>query len=132
MSLKLTLKPHEKIVVGGAVIKNGASTCHFSVENNVTVLRQTDIITEAEATTPCRRIYFAVQLMYIDGERSADILPIYSELVSELLEAVPSMKDLISQTGEYIVTGKYYQALKLAKKLITYEEELLRNVSKTG
>ncbi len=132
MSLKLTLKPHEKIVVGGAVIKNGASTCHFSVENNVPVLRQTDIITEAEATTPCRRIYFAVQLMYIDGERSADILPIYSELVRELLGAAPSMKDLISQTSEYIVSGRYYQALKLAKKLITYEEELLRNVSKTG
>lgn len=131
MSLKLTLKPHEKIVVGGAVIKNGASTCHFSVENNVPVLRQADIITEAEATTPCRRIYLAVQLMYIDGEKSDDILPIYRELVMELQGAVPSMKDLISQTSEYILTGKYYQALKQAKKLITYEEELLRNVSKS-
>ena len=131
MSLKLTLKPHEKIIIGGAVIKNGASTSHFSVENNVPVLRQTDIITEAEATTPCRRIYLAIQLMYIDGEKRADILPIYHDLVTELLEAVPSMKDLISQTSEYMVDGKYYQALKQAKKLMTYEEELLRNVSKT-
>ncbi|HEY4744563.1 MAG TPA: flagellar biosynthesis repressor FlbT [Desulfuromonadaceae bacterium] len=131
MSLKLTLKPQEKIIIGGAVIKNGASTSHFSVENNVPVLRQTDIITEAEATTPCRRIYLAIQLMYIDGEKRADILPIYHDLVTELLEAVPSMKDLISQTSEYMVDGKYYQALKQAKKLMTYEEELLRNVSKT-
>jgi flagellar biosynthesis repressor protein FlbT len=130
MSLKLTLKPHEKVVVGGAVIKNGAFTGHFSVENNVPVLRQTDIITEAEATTPCRRIYLAVQLMYIEGDRRGDILPLYHELVMELLGAVPSMKGLISRTSEYIVEGKYYQALKQAKKLITYEEELLRNVSK--
>jgi hypothetical protein len=42
------------------------------------------------------------------------------------------MKDLILQASEYIVGGKYYQALKQAKKLVTYEEELLRNVSKTG
>ncbi|MGD0585406.1 MAG: flagellar biosynthesis repressor FlbT [Oryzomonas sp.] len=129
MSLKITLKPHEKIIVGGAVITNGASTCHLSVENNVPVLRQTDIITESEATTPCRRIYLAVQLMYIDEERSADILPLYRELVMELQGAVPSMKDLITQTNEYIITKKYYQALKQAKKLITYEKELLRNVS---
>jgi flagellar protein FlbT len=131
MSLKISLKPHEKIIVGGAVITNGASTCHLSVENNVPVLRQTDIITDAEATTPCRRIYLAIQLMYIDEEKSADILPLYHELVMELLGAVPSMKDLITQTNEYIVKKKYYQALKQARKLITYEEELLRNVSKT-
>ena len=131
MSLKLTLKPHEKIIVGGAVLTNGASTCHLSVENNVPVLRQADIITEAEATTPCRRIYLAVQLMYIDEEKRDDILPLYRELVTELLGAAPSMKDLISQMGEYIIASKYYQALKQAKKLIIYEEELLHNVSKT-
>lgn len=130
MSLKLTLKPHEKIIVGGAVMTNGASTCHLSIENNVPVLRQADIITDAEATTPCRRIYLAVQLMYIDEEKSADILPIYRDLMDGLLGAVPGMKDLIAQTNGYIIEKKYYQALKLAKKLITYEEELLRNVSK--
>lgn len=132
MSLKLTLKPHEKIIIGGAVIQNGMSTCHLSIENNVPVLRQTDIITDAEATTPCRRIYLAVQLMYVEGEKRDGILPIYHDLVNELLRAAPSMKDLISQTSEYIVDGKYYQALKQAKKLITYEEELLRNVPESG
>jgi flagellar protein FlbT len=129
MSLKITLKPHEKIIVGGAVITNGASTCHLSVENNVPVLRQSDIITEAEATTPCRRIYLAVQLMYINEEKYADIFPLYRELLMDLMRAVPSMKDLITQTNECILKKEYYQALKLGKKLITYEEELLRNVS---
>ena len=131
MSLKITLKPYEKIIVGDAVITNGASTCHLSVENNVPVLRQADIITDAEATTPCRRLYLAVQLMYIDDAKKADILPLYRDLVDDLLGVVPGMKDLITQTNEYIVKRKYYQALKLAKKLITYEEELLRNVPKT-
>jgi len=132
MSLKITLKPHEKVVIGGAVIKNGSVGIHFLVENNVPILRQTDIITEHEAVTPCRRLYLAIQLMYIDSERRAETYPLYEELAKELLEAAPSMKDLISQISQAIVGDSYYQALKQTKKLITYEEELLRNGSKLG
>jgi flagellar protein FlbT len=132
MSLKITLKPHEKVIIGGAVIKNGATGCHLLVENNVPILRQADIITEHEAATPCSRIYLAIQLMYIDAEHRADIRPLYEELVNEVLEAAPSMKDLISQISQAIVSGSYYQALKLTRKLITYEEELLHNGSKLG
>lgn len=132
MSLKLTLKPHEKVIIGGAVIQNGTSTTHFRVENNVPVLRQADILTEAEATTPCRRIYLAVQLMYIDERNSADLHPLYWDMVKEVVTAAPSMKDLLSQISQYILDGKFYQALKQARKLITYEEELLRHVSESG
>jgi len=132
MSLKINLKPHEKVIIGGAVIKNGASSSHLLIENNVPILRQADILTEHEATTPCRRIYLAIQLMYIDEKRSAEIHPIYWELVRELLGAVPSMKDLISQVSQAILNDRYYQALKLTKKLMAYEEELLNNESKLG
>lgn len=100
------------------------------IENNVPILRQSDILSEHEATTPCRRIYLAIQLMYIDEKRSAEIHPIYWELVRELLGAAPSMKDLISQISQAILSDKYYQALKLTKKLVAYEEELLHNESK--
>ncbi len=129
MALKITLKPHEKVIIGGAVIKNGSSVCHLSVENNVPILRQTDVMTEKEATSPCRRIYLAIQLMYVDEQRSAEIHPIYWNLVREVIDAAPSMKDLILQISQYIVQGKVYQALKHAKKLISYEEELLRHAS---
>ena len=130
MSLKITLKPYENVIIGGAVIKNGASSSHLLIENNVPILRQSDILSEHEATTPCRRIYLAIQLMYIDEKRSAEIHPIYWELVRELLGAAPSMKDLISQISQAILSDRYYQALKLTKKLVAYEEELLYNESK--
>jgi len=130
MALKLSLKPHERIIIGGAVIKNGASSCHLLIENNVPILRQADILSEIDANSPCRRIYFAIQLLYIDGEKSPELQPVYWELVSDVLGAAPSMKDLISQISQFIIKGKFYQALKIAKKLIQYEEELLNNVSK--
>lgn len=132
MPLKLTLKPHEKIIIGGAVIKNGASSAHFLVENNVPILRQADILSEADANSPCRRIYFIIQLLYVDGGKNPELQPLYWELVSDVLQAAPSMKDLISLISQLVVKNKFYQALKAAKKLIRYEEELLKNVSSTS
>ena len=131
MSLKLALKPHERIIIGGAVIKNGASSCHLLIENTVPILRQADILSETDANSPCRRIYFAIQLLYIDGDKNPELQPMYWELVSDVLSAAPSMKDLISQISQFIIKAKFYQALKIAKKLIQYEEELLKNVAKS-
>jgi len=38
------------------------------------------------------------------------------------------MVDLIDHINEEIVRGRYYQALKLAQKLIGYEQEVIRRV----
>lgn len=127
MALKLTLKPHEKVIIGGAVITNGLSNATLFVENNVPLLREKDILTEDQATTPCRRIYLTVQLMYLGEIPNVELAGIYSQLVVDLLTAAPSMKDLISDITGYILESKYYQALKQAQLLIQYEEELLNH-----
>jgi len=129
MPLKLTLKPHERVIIGGAVVTNGPSSSRLLIENNVPILRQSDILSELQANTPCRRIYFAIQLMYIDQAQIAELQPVYWELVREVLEAAPSMKNLISKISQSIIDSKMYQALKIARKLIQYEEELIKNAS---
>lgn len=132
MPLKLTLKPNEKVIIGGAVIQNGAAVAHLTIANRVPILRQGDIMTEAEATSPCKRIYLAVQLMYIDESAASQLHPVYWELVKDVVTAAPSMKDLLSDLSRHILDGKLYQALKLAKKLISYEEELIRHATESG
>ena len=78
------------MIVGGAVVTNGNSkNTDFIIENNVPVLRQKDILSEKDATSPCRRIYFIIQLMYIDEENLNEHQPTYRKLVSELLDTVP-------------------------------------------
>lgn len=129
MPLKITLKPGERMVVGGAVITNGSnSNCELIINNNASVLREKDILSEKDAATPCSRIYFAIQLMYIDQENRKVHSDTYWQMVGELVTAAPSLTGLIDQVSENIVNGRYYQALKLAGYLIEYEQEVLRHV----
>jgi len=128
MPLKITLKPHERMIVGGAVITNGNAKCDLLIENKVSILRQKDIMSEKDADSPCRKIYFTIQLMYIDEENLIEHHNTYWKLVQDIVKAAPSMLALIDQISEQILNNKYYQALKLARKLIDYEQEVIDRV----
>ena len=128
MPLKITLKPHERMIVGGAVITNGNTRCDLLVENKVSILRQKDIIREKDADSPCRKIYFTIQLMYIDEENLTEHHNTYWKLVQDIIKAAPSMLALIDQISDFILNNKYYQALRLATKLIDYEQEIIDRV----
>ncbi len=132
MGLKITLKPGERIIIGGAVIKNTNSRSHLIIENKVPVLREKDIMSEKDADSPCRKIYFIIQLMYVDEENLAEYHSIYWKLVREILGAAPSMLPMIDQISEDILCSRYYQALKTTQKLIRYEQEVLSNVHSTA
>lgn len=126
MALKISLKPHERMIIGGAVVKNGNKVADLIIENNVSILREKDIINEAGANSPCKRIYFIIQLMYIDREKTADYQNSYDELVRDLVTAAPSTATLVAQISESISAGKLYHALKLARQLIDYEDLLIK------
>ena len=128
MALKITLKPHERMIIDGAVISNGSTGTDFVIENNVPVLRESDILSEKDADSPGRRIYFAIQLMYVDRENQATHYTTYWSLAQDLVEAAPSMVIFIDQISEHILSNRHYQALKLTKKMIAYEQEVLSRV----
>lgn len=132
MGLKITLKPKERMILGGAVVTNGNAKSEFLVENNVPVLREKDILAEQDADSPCKRIYFVIQLMYIDEHKLTEYHGVYWGLVREVLAAAPSTLVLIDQISGDILGGKYYQALKQARKLIEYEQEVIKHVRKSN
>ena len=130
MALKITLKPGERMIIGGAVITNANSTsCDLVIENKTPLLRQKDILTEEKADSPCRRIYYAIQLMYIDEANLAKYHKLYWDLVREVVQAAPSTVALIDSINEHILHRQYYQALKQTKRLIDYEQEAIERVS---
>jgi len=131
MSLKITLKANERMIIGGTVIRNGGAKCNLLIENNVPILREKDIIGEKEANTHAKRIYFTIQLMYIDSDNLKIHHGVYWKLVHQLIKAAPSTVGIIDQISEMIVSNHFYKALKFAKELIYYEEEVIRRASKS-
>lgn len=128
MPLKITLKPYEKFILGRAVITNGDAKSVFIVENDVPILREKDILSLEAADTPCRKIYFAIQLMYVDNKNLPDRHKTFWELVRDVVEAAPSTKPMLHEISGCILNDRYYQALKLTKKLIEYEREIVNHV----
>jgi flagellar protein FlbT len=127
MALKLTLKPEEKVIVNGAVIANGGAKTTLSIENSAIILRQKDILTEEQADTPAKRIYFCLQLAYLDTDHERDYLEKANLLVRDFINAVPTdeVREILEPVGIDVSAQNYFKALKQLKKLIAYEERRL-------
>jgi len=125
MSLKIRLKPHEKVLIGHAVLRNGDKTIDFYLENKVPILREKDIMREENAVTPGQRIYVLIQLMYIDGENLVNYHHTYWDLVKDIIAAAPSSNPYLGEISTLILDQDYYHALKAARKLIDYENFLV-------
>jgi flagellar biosynthesis repressor protein FlbT len=121
MSLKVELKPGERVIIGNAVITNGNQRTRLFVDGDAPILRQKDVLTAETADTPARRIYLAIQLMYLGDDIDA-VRDDYFALVNEFAAAAPSTLGLIDAMNNEILTGAPYKALKLAKKLIDFEQ----------
>lgn len=128
MALKVELKPGEKLLVGNCIITNSDQRTRLFIEGRAPILREKDILTSETATTPAKRIYLAIQLMYID-EDTDTARTAYIAMSQDFLEAVPSAIDIITQINNEILTGALYKALKAAQRLTEYEQELLNHAS---
>lgn len=126
MTLRIELKPRERILIGDCVLTNSDQRTRFVIEGRVPILREKDIMTAKGADTPAKRIYLAVQLMYTSREPRAHY-EIYFALLSDFLRAAPSARSLIENINNRILTGDLYNALKTARQLITYEQDLVSN-----
>ena len=128
MALKVELKPGEKLLVGNCIITNSDQRTRLFIDGSAPILREKDIMTSETANTPARRIYLAVQLMYIDGDTDK-AQSAYNDLSRDFVAAVPSSLPIVDQINNEILTGSLYKALKAAQRLIEYEQDLLNHAS---
>ena len=131
MALKVELKPGERIIIGSSVITNDNQRTRLFIEGDAPILREKDILTAETANTPARRVYLAVQLMYLDGnvDRHADQ---FIELTGDFLKSAPSSASIVERINNRILTGHLYKALREAKALISHEEERLNHAQFSG
>jgi len=131
MALKVELKPGERIIIGSCVVTNADQRTRLFIEGRAPILREKDILSSATADTPAKRVYLAIQLIYLEGDIRA-LHRQYFELVTDLVRAAPSMMGLVDQINNEILTGSVYKALRTAKRLVQHERDLLAHATAGG
>ncbi|SHM16078.1 flagellar biosynthesis repressor FlbT [Roseibium suaedae] len=127
MALKVELKPGERIIIGDSVITNDSQRTRLFIEGKAPILREKDILTPATANTPAKRVYLAVQLMYLSSDVDK-VQENYFTLVNDIVKAAPSTIPYVTRISNAIISGAFYKALKEARKLIDYERTLIGHV----
>jgi flagellar protein FlbT len=112
------------------VVQNGDRRSVLVLQNKASVLREKDIMQPDQVTTPARRIYFPVMMMYLD-EGSASRY--YDEFVRRLTEFMgvisnPGVLADCVDISKHVMAREFYKALMLCRKLIDYENERLGHV----
>jgi flagellar protein FlbT len=128
MPLKLSLKPGERFVLNGAVLANGDKRASLVIQNKACVLREKDIMQREDANTPARRVYFPIMLLYLNQDDTEEHYTEFALRMTEFMGAIHNRAALSAciDISREVMSGAYYRALMLCKKLYDFEEERLR------
>jgi flagellar protein FlbT len=127
MPLKLSLKPGEKFVLNGAVLTNGDKRASLVLQNKACILREKDIMQPEAAETPARRIYFPIMMLYLEPDESEAHYNDFALRMTEFMGAIRNKAALgvCMEISRDVMSGAYYRALMLCKKLFEFEQERL-------
>jgi len=127
MPLRIKLKPNERVIVNGAVIRNDDKRTVITVENHSHVIRGSDFMVEDDATTPTKRAYFAIQMLLIDrsnikhrkSEATAMLADLYTVFSS------PEVQDAVMESVDHLGAEDFYKSLAALRPVMAYERTLL-------
>jgi flagellar protein FlbT len=128
MPLRIKLPAKERIIVNGAVIENAGDATTIVLHNRADILRRKEVMGEAEANTPARRVYYALQCAYMFDEERPRYAEHARQFLHQYLEAAPSAKEVGDKIEALIDEDKLYKALRATQELIDHEGERLESV----
>lgn len=121
MALVLKLKPRERLLVNGALIRNASdSVATLHLINRANILHEKDILLPEQATSALGHLYVALQDLLLEPERSETrraaaihmAARIYAEAVTRRESATCN---LIAEVIKVVGEDNIYRALRLLK-----------------
>jgi len=128
------LKRGERVYINGAVLRVDRRAS-LEVLNNVDFLLENHVIQAEDATTPFRQLYFVVQTMLIDPDTAGVTQELYKHLSHRMEQNLSSdtLRDALALSGEKVLKGRYFDALKALRTAFPGEDALLgRNAFHSG
>ncbi|TXN01279.1 flagellar protein FlbT [Methylobacterium sp. WL103] len=130
MALKLTIKPGETVYINGAEICNAGSSASLVLKNHCRILRESEMIRESDAISPCSKMVFALQQI-VFKENPFEELNELSRLAVHILQTMPSVAPQILEIQQLLSEKKTHVAFKKGKALMALEADGFR-IAKAG
>jgi flagellar protein FlbT len=131
-TLVLELKQGELMIINGAPIRFKTRS-RIELAGQARFLFGKQILTPDEANTPARRIYFALQAVYVgtDEERAAALIS-SAELIAAFKAATTSAlaREILDRALALAREGACYEALKLSRRIIRHETAVFESAAK--
>lgn len=126
MALQLTLKPFERIVINGCVVRNSARKSTIVVETKADVVRGQDLLSKKAAVTPVNQAYFLIQTALIEPAHQDKLRkPIQQQLAGLATAFGPPNVHNVFEAANFVSQGDYYKALRALRPLMKREAEIL-------
>lgn len=122
MSLRISLRDGEKMIINGAVLQARGRT-EFVVENQVAILRGREVMSPVDATTPARRLYLACMMAYVDEGARAEHQDRIVALLGDLLGAFETIEARTAclDFAQFVARGDYYRGLGVCRTMMAHE-----------
>ncbi len=132
-TLKISLKPNEKIYVNGAVLKTDRKVS-LEFLNDVDFLLEAHVMQPEEAITPIRQLYFIVQVMLMTPGDTANARELFRASLPLVLGcyADQRIQSALKHVDQLVAEGQIFEALKLLRNFFDLENELVVSVSAHG
>ena len=128
MALQLKLKPNERFVVEGVVLKNGPKRTTIEVCTRANVMREAHAMKPEAADTQVKKLYFVLQCMLLDSGPNETAEQDYAQRLSDLRTVFRGNQTVLEKLDEVDTRKKYgefFKAMRAVDPLLKYEETLL-------
>ncbi|MEM9475720.1 MAG: flagellar biosynthesis repressor FlbT [Pseudomonadota bacterium] len=126
MPLKLNLKPGERLIINGAVIKNSDRRHVLMVETHSDVIRGKDLLEPDAAATPVSKVYFLIQTALTQSATRDKLVPMIQRDLATLATVFGGVQvNHIFEAANYVSQGDYYKALTELRPVLRHEELLI-------
>lgn len=127
-TLKLSLKPNEKIYLNGAVVRVDRKVT-LELLNDVQFLLESHVLQAEDASTPLRQLYFIVQVMLMNPQGAADARAMFRRSLPLLLASFEDeqIRGALKHVDRLVGENRVYEALKAIRSLYPLERVALDN-----
>jgi len=129
-TMRITLKPHEKLFLNGAVLRVDKKTT-IELLNDATFLLNSHVLQVEETTTPLKQLYYAAQMALMEPSHAEEALNLFAGMLHKLTCTVSDdiILEALQECSCLLAQRRIFEMLKIIRMLFPREAEILEETA---